>query len=64
MCTVGHVDFIPRYEGLYNMTLVQYFVRFFRPYVELPEFENCVKKAIEELKPKPKCCELDSTCDT
>ena len=46
------------------ITLVDYFVRFFRPYAELPEFENCIRKAVEELKPKPTYRELDTSCDT
>ena len=46
------------------MTLVDYFVRFFRSYAELPEFEKCVEKAIEQLKPKPARCELNTDCDS
>ena len=46
------------------ITLVDYFVRFFRPYKDLPEFERCIEKAVEELKPKPARCELDTACDT
>jgi hypothetical protein len=31
------------------MTLVQYFVDFFRPYADMPEFTTCVMKALKEV---------------
>lgn len=35
--------------SLHDMTLVQYFVDFLRPYAKDPEFTSCVMKALKEL---------------